>query len=159
MVHAFALANTFSQIYIQTIFAVKGRENLVPQKHKEEIHKYITGIITKRGQKLLAVNCMPDHTHIFFGMKPTCYLPDLVRDVKSVSSGFIKNKKKFLRNFSWQIGYGAFSYSHSQLSSVIQYINNQEQHHKRRSFKEEYLELLRKFEVDYDERYLFDWIE
>ena len=153
------MANTFSQLYIQLVYAVWRRENLIPQKHKEELHKYITGIIKKRGQKLLAINCMPDHTHIFIGMKPTCYLPDLVRDIKSVSSGFIKNKKKILRNFSWQEGYGAFSYSHSQLTNVIQYINNQEQHHKKRSFKEEYLELLRKFEVDYNEQYLFEWID
>ena len=153
------MANTFSQIYIQLVFAVRQRENLIPQKHKEELHKYITGIITKRDQKLLTINCMPDHTHIFIGMKPTCYLPDLVRDIKSVSSGFIKSKKKILTNFSWQEGYGAFSYSHSQLTNVIKYINNQEQHHKKRTFKEEYLELLRKFEVDYDEQYLFEWIE
>ena len=153
------MANTFSQIYIQIVFAVKGRESLIPQKHKEELHKYITGIITKRGQKLLAINCMPEHTHIFIGMKPTCNLPDLVRDVKSISSGFIKNKKKILTSFSWQEGYGAFSYSHSQLTNVIQYINNQEQHHKKRTFKEEYLDLLKKFETDYDERYLFKWID
>ncbi|MCD6111705.1 MAG: IS200/IS605 family transposase [Bacteroidales bacterium] len=153
------MANTFSQIYIQIVFAVKGRLNLVPQNHKEELQKYITGIITKRKQKLLAINCMPDHTHVFVGIKPSCYLPDLVRDIKSVSSGFIKNEKKFLTNFSWQEGYGAFSYSHSQLTNVIQYINNQEKHHKKRTFREEYLELLKKFEVDYDERYLFDWID
>ena len=153
------MANTFSQIYIQIVFAVSRRENLIPQKHKEELHKYITGIITKREQKLLAINCLPDHTHVFIGMKPTCCLPDLVRDIKSVSSGFIKNKKKILKNFSWQEGYGAFSYSHSQLTNVIQYINNQEQHHKKRSFKDEYLELLKRFEVDYDEQYLFEWID
>ena len=153
------MANTFSQIYIQIVFSVKGRLNLIPQNHKEELHKYITGIITNRKQKLLAINCMPDHTHVFVGIKPTCYLPDLVRDIKSVSSGFIKDKKKILRNFSWQEGYGAFSYSHSQLTNVIKYINNQEKHHKKRAFKEEYIELLQKFEIDYDERYLFDWID
>ena len=150
------MANTFSQIYIQIVFAVRGRENLILQNHKEELHKYITGIITNRKQKLLAINCMPDHTHIFVGIKPTCYLPDLVRDIKSVSSRFIKNKKKFLKNFSWQEGYGAFSYSHSQITNVIQYINNQEQHHKKRTFREEYLDLLKKFDVDYGEQYLFD---
>ena len=133
------MANTFSQLYIQLVYAVWRRENLIPQKHKEELHKYITGIIKKRGQKLLAINCMPDHTHIFIGMKPTCYLPDLVRDIKSVSFGFIKNKKKILRNFSWQEGYGAFSYSHSQLTNVIQYINNQEQHHKKNRLKKNIL--------------------
>ncbi len=151
------MANTYSQIYIQIVFAVRGRQNLIPKKHKEELHKYITGIISKRGQKLLAINCMPDHTHIFVGMKPNICISDLTRDIKSVSSKFIKNKRWLGNEFQWQEGFGAFSYAHSQLTNVITYINNQEEHHRKRSFKEEYIDFLIKFKVDYNEKYLFDF--
>ena len=153
------MANTYTQIYIQIVFAVKGRLNLIPQKHKEELHKYITGIITNRGQKLLAINCMPDHTHVFVGMKPNVCISDLTRDIKSGSSKFIKEKAWIRNNFEWQEGFGAFSYAHSQLTSVIQYIINQEEHHKKRSFKEEYFDFLKKFKIDFEEKYLFDFIE
>ena len=119
------MANTYTKIYIQIVFAVKHRKNLIPKKHKEELHKYITGIISKRGQKLLAINCMPNHTHIFIGIKPSISISDLIRDVKSASSKFIKEKRWVGNEFEWQKGFGAFSYSHSQLTNVIQYINNQ----------------------------------
>ena len=150
------MANTYTQIYIQIVFAVRGRQNLIPQKKKEEIHKYITGIVSKRGQKMLAVNCMPDHTHVFVGIKPNINISDLTRDVKAASSKFIKEKFK-INNFDRQKGFGAFSYSHSHISDVIQYIKNQEEHHRKRNFKEEYYDFLRKFNVDFDDKYLFDF--
>lgn len=132
------MPNTYIQMYAQFVFAVKGRRSLISKEHKEEIHKYITGIISKRGQKLLAINCMPDHTHIFIGFKPTIILSDLVRDIKTASSSFIKNNRFSREEFNWQEGYGAFTYSHSQIDNVCKYIQNQENHHKKRSFQEEY---------------------
>ena len=153
------MANTYTQIYIHIVFAVKGRQSLIPESRKEELYKYITGIIKKRDQKMLAVNGMSDHIHILIGMKPTIALSDLVRDFKAGSSGFI-NEKKWLRGkFNWQEGFGAFSYSRSQVDTVIKYIMNQEQHHKKKTFKEEYIEFLKKFDLDYEEKYLFEWIE
>jgi len=152
------MANTYSQIYIHVVFAVMGRQNLISQKNKEELHKYITGIITNNGQKLLEINVMPDHTHILIGMKPDICISDLVRDIKSNSSGLINDNKWVLGKFNWQKGFGVFSYSHSQLDSVIKYINNQEIHHKKKTFKEEYVEMLEKFYVKYEDKYLFDWI-
>lgn len=152
------MANTFTQIYIQVVFAVKGRQNLIAKQHKEELHKYITGIVTNREQKLLAIHCMPDHVHILIGLKPTVTISDLVRDIKAGSSKFINDQRWIRSKFNWQEGYGAFSYGHSQLDRVIRYIENQEQHHARRSFKEEYLEFLERFHVEYDEKYLFDWL-
>jgi REP element-mobilizing transposase RayT len=152
------MANTYSQIYIHIVFAVMGRQNLISQKHKEELHKYITGIITNNGQKLLEVNVMPDHTHILISMEPDICISDLVRDIKSNSSGLINDKKWVAGKFSWQKGFGVFSYSHSQLDSIIKYINNQESHHKKKTFKEEYVEMLEKFYVKYDDKYLFEWI-
>ena len=151
------MANTYSQMYDQIVFAVQCRENIIPQKNKEELHKYITGIIKNRGQKLLAVNCMPDHTHIFIGFKPNICISDLVRDIKTATSLFIKEKRWVKAKFYWQEGFGSFTYSHSQLNDVINYIKNQESHHKRKSFKDEYLELLKKFDIEYSEQYLFEW--
>lgn len=153
------MPNTYSQIYIQTIFAVKGRENLIRKDFKDEVCKYITGIVTNKGQKLLAINGMADHVHIFLSLNPDICLSDLMRDIKANSSGFINDKKFVQGKFRWQEGFGAFSYSKSQSKSVIQYILNQEKHHEHKTFREEYIEFLKKFEVDYDERYLFDWIE
>jgi REP element-mobilizing transposase RayT len=153
------MANTFTQIYIQIVFAVKGRQNLIPQKNKEELHKYITGVVSKRGQKLLAINCMPDHVHIFIGLKPNQCISDLVRDIKTASSSFIKEKKWIRSWFEWQEGFGGFSYGHSQLDVVIKYIQRQETHHHTRSFKEEYLDFLEKFNVEYDKKYLFEFYE
>jgi REP element-mobilizing transposase RayT len=135
-----------------------GRENVIPIKHKEELHKYITGIIQNRKHKLLAINSMPDHIHIFIGYNHSQSVPDLLRDIKSNSSKFINEKKWMPGKFQWQEGYGAFSYGHSQKDDVIKYINSQEEHHKKASFKDEYLKLLQKFDVEYDPKYLFDWI-
>ncbi len=152
------MANTYSQIYIHIVFTVKYREQLIKKEHREALHKYIAGIISKRQQKLLAIFAMPDHVHILVGLTPDKSISDLVRDIKSASSKFISENNWVKGKFEWQKGYGAFSYSKSQIDNVISYIKNQQEHHKRGSFKEEYLKILNKFEVDYDEKYLFDWI-
>ena len=153
------MANTYTQIYIQVVFAVQGRYNLIPNQHKEELHKYITGIIRNKNQNLIAINSMPDHIHIFIGMKPNIALSDLVRDIKNNSSRFINEKRWMRGKFNWQEGFGAFSYGHSQINAVVKYIQSQEKHHGRRTFKEEYVEMLEKFNVDYDAKYLFKWVE
>jgi len=153
------MANTYSQIYIQTVFAVSERQSLIQPDFKEELYKYITGIVKNQGQKLISINGMSDHVHILIGLRPAMALADLVKEIKSDSTNFI-NKKKWVRGrFSWQEGYGAFSYGHSQLDTIIRYIKNQEKHHSRRSFKEEYLTLLRKFDIAFDDKYVFKFIE
>lgn len=153
------MAGSFSQIYIQLVFVVKGRESLISREWEDELYKYITGIITNKGQKLLAINGMPDHLHILIGMKPSCCLSDLVREIKKSSNEFI-NEKKFIKyKFQWQEGFGAFSYSHSSLDNVIAYIANQKEHHKKQTFKQEYIAFLEKFCIEYKEEYLFEWIE
>jgi len=153
------MPGTFTQIYIQVVFAVKGRQSLIASSWEEELYKYISGIITRKDQKMLAINGMPDHIHFFIGMRPTCCLSDLVREVKECTNEFITEKKLWNSNFHWQEGYGAFSYSHSHIDNVIRYIMNQKRHHRKQTFKNEYLELLRKFNVEFNEKYLFEWIE
>jgi len=152
------MANTFTQIYIHIVFAVQGRQNLIKKEHKEDLHKYIAGIIRNKKQKLYAINSMPDHMHIFISMRPNTPVSDLVRDIKNNSSKFINTKKWVRGKFNWQEGYGAFSYGHSQIDAVVKYIQNQEKHHAKQTFKDEYLGLLKKFNIDYDERYVFDWV-
>jgi REP element-mobilizing transposase RayT len=151
------MAGTFSQIYVQVVFAVQNRECMIHSSWEEELYKYISGIVRNKEQKMLAINGMPDHIHFFIGMKPSCCLSDLVREVKKSSTEFIKEKK--LSKFNWQKGYGAFSYSHSQIDSVIKYIMNQKEHHKKQTFREEYIDFLKKFEIEFKEDYLFKWIE
>ncbi len=153
------MANTYSQIYIQIVFAVNGRQNLIRKEHKEELHKYITGILKKQKQKLLAINCMPDHVHLFAGLTPDICISDLMRDVKSSSSGFINDKRFIKGKFSWQHGFGAFSYSHSHIDRVVKYVLNQEEHHRKRTFREEYLGLLERFNVEYNPRYVFEFYD
>lgn len=153
------MANTYTQIYIQVVFAVQGRQNLIPPERNDELQKYMTGIVTNHGQKLLAINNMPDHFHILIGLKPTMALSDLVGQIKSGSSGFINKSRWVNGRFEWQEGFGAFSYSHSQLGSVIRYIANQQKHHTRKTFREEYLVLLKKFEIAHEERYAFAFYE
>ena len=153
------MANTYTQIYLQLVFSPLGRENVIPQKHKEELNRYTTGIIQNRKHKLLAVNYMPDHVHIFIGYIPAQPVPDLLRDIKANTSKFINEHQWLPGKFQWQAGYWAFSYSRSQIDNVIKYINNQEEHHKKRTFKEEYLGLLQRFEIDYDEKYVFEWYD
>ena len=153
------MANTYTQIYIQIVFAVEARQSLIPPNLKEDLQKYMTGIVTRQGQKLLAVSCMPDHTHIFIGQKPAMALSDLVGDIKTGSANHINRNKWIVGRFGWQDGFGAFSYSHSQISTVIRYIQRQEEHHARKTFRDEYLQLLEKFAVPHDERYIFKPIE
>jgi len=149
------MANTYTQIHIQAVFAVQNRQSLINDDWKEELYKYITGIIQNHDHKVLQINGMPDHVHVFFGMRPKQSLSELMQKVKADSSKWI-NKKDFLQNkFSWQSGFGAFSYSKSQVTDVIRYIQNQEKHHKKKTFIEEYADFLKAFEIDYDEQYIF----
>ena len=153
------MANTYSQLYVHVVFAVETRAAVLPPNHKEELHKFITGIVKNRGQKLIAINSMADHVHILAGQTPDIALSDLVRDIKAGSSKFINESRWVAGRFNWQEGFGAFSYSHSQLQNVIRYIQNQEQHHRKRTFHQEYVEMLEKFRVDYDGRYIFQSVE
>lgn len=153
------MPGTFSQLYIQIVFAVKGRENLISKSWSDDLHKYIAGIIKGKNQKTIIVNGMPDHIHAFIGLRPAMAIADVVRDMKNNSSNFINDRKLVKGKFAWQEGYGAFSYSHSHIGKVYDYILNQEKHHKKLSFKEEYLELLKRFEIEYDEKYLFEWYD
>lgn len=151
------MAETFSQIYLQFVFAVQNRRALIQGEHKEEFHKYITSLVQKRKAKMLAINCMPDHMHFFVGYKPTIFIPDFVKEIKVTSNEFINDKRWVKWKFNWQEGYGVFSYSHSHIDRVVKYILNQEVHHRKKTFRQEYHELLRKFEIPFDEKYLFDF--
>jgi len=153
------MPGTFSQIYIQIVFAVKGRQNLIHDSWKNDLHKYIAGIIKGKNQKSIIVNGMPDHIHAFVGLRPAMAIADLARDIKNNSSNFINDHQFVKGKFAWQEGYGAFSYSHSHIGNVYDYVLNQEKHHKKKTFKEEYIDLLRKFEIEHDEKYLFDWYD
>ena len=153
------MPGTFSQVYIQVVFAVKGRENLIGKAWKEELHKYIAGIIKGKDQKPIIVNGMPDHIHAFIGLRPSMQISEVVSEIKNNSTNFINEKGFVHGRFSWQEGYGAFSYGHSQIDKVYNYILNQEEHHKKTTFREEYMGLLKKFEIDFDEKYLFEWIQ
>lgn len=150
------MANTYTQLYVQIVFSVKHREACISPIHREELHRYITTIITNEGYKLLAIFCMPDHIHILIGLNPETSISELVRKVKTESSKFINRKNWRKGKFNWQTGYGAFSYSRSHLPEVISYIQNQEQHHQKKNFQQEYRQFLERFEVDYEEQYLFD---
>ena len=153
------MANTFTQIYLHIVFAVQNRISLICHEWKDELYKYITGIVKNNGHKLIAINGMPNHLHIAIGYKPHQLIPDLLQDIKGDSSKWINNKKFVNGHFSWQAGYGAFSFSHSQIDAVVKYIANQEQHHRKKSFREEYLELLKKYEILFDEKYILEDVE
>ena len=153
------MADTFSQIYIQVVFAVSHRDALIGSKWEEELYKYMSGIIQNKGQKMLSINGTANHIHFLIGMQPSCCLSELVREVKKSSNSFVKKKGFTSFNFKWQEGFGAFSYSLSQLSDVIRYIENQKEHHKTQTFKEEYLAFLKAFQIEYKNEYLFDWID
>jgi putative transposase len=153
------MSGTFSQVYIQAVFAVKGRENLLHKEWRGDVFKYIAGIIKNKGHKPIIVGGVADHVHAFIGLKPSMSISDLIRDVKNNSTNLI-NETKWLKNkFSWQEGYGVFSYSHSQVETVYNYILNQEEHHRKITFREEYIDFLDKFNVPFEERFLFEWIE
>ncbi|OGU30893.1 MAG: transposase [Ignavibacteria bacterium GWA2_35_9] len=148
------MANTFTQIYLHLVFAVQNRTSLIQPKWKDELYKYITGIIQTNSHKLIAINGMPDHLHIAIGYKPHQLISNLLQDVKGSSSKWI-NEKKFVKGkFIWQEGYGAFSFSHSQIDRVVKYISNQERHHKNKTFQEEYIQLLKKYNIGFDEKYI-----
>jgi REP element-mobilizing transposase RayT len=153
------MANTYTQIYIHVVFAVEGRQSLIAPEHNDALQKYIAGIVSAQKHKLIAINNMPDHIHLLVGLRPDAALSQLVRDIKANSSRFINERRWVMGRFSWQEGFGAFSYSRSQLSKVIRYIENQQRHHSRKSFREEYTGLLDKFGVEYDQRYVFKQIE
>jgi putative transposase len=149
------MENTHTPICIQVVFAVEGRQSLLQAEHNDELQKYITGIVSGQNQKLLAINNMPDHVHLLVGLRADLSPTELVRDIKANAARFINEKRWVNGRFSWQEGLGAFSYARSQMDAVIRYIQNQQRHHARRTFREEYVELLRRFEVEYDERYIF----
>jgi len=153
------MANTYTQIHIQAVFVVQNRQSLIDKIWEDELYKYITGIVQNHGHKMLQINGMPDHVHLLIGMRPTQSLSDLMKIVKGDSSKWINKKGLQQHRFSWQSGYGAFSYSKSDVSKVIQYIKNQKLHHKTKTFQAEYLELLKSNDVEYDERYIFTPVE
>ena len=150
------MADTYTQLYIRIIFAVKGRESLIPKQHKEALHQYITGIITHKKQTVIQINSMPDHLDILVGISPDLAISDLVRDIKANSSKWINRKRWVVGRFEWQSGFGAFSYAHSQLDRVVDYIKNPESHHSDRTFRAEYLEFLARLDVPYNPEYVFD---
>ena len=153
------MAGTYSQIYLQFVIVVNGRQNLLGKLWRKDVFKYISGIITNKDQKAIIVNGVGNHVHIFVGLKPSMRISDLVRDIKNNTSNYINKKKLVKGKFSWQEGYGVFSYTHSHIDKVYNYILNQEEHHKKYSFKEEYTKFLKDFQVEHDEKYLFDWLD
>lgn len=149
---------TYTQLYIHLVFAVKFRESILTKSQREELYKYTSGIIENKKCKPIIVNGYTDHIHILTGLNPSVPISDLVRDIKRSTSLFINNEKKWFRGkFNWQDGYGAFSYAKSQLDNVYNYILTQEEHHGKRSFRDEYLDILKKFDVEYDPKYLFEF--
>ena len=151
------MADTYSQIYLQFVFAVQGRQSLISKEHKEELQKYITALVQNRKAKMLAVNCMPDHIHLFVGFNPSVSIAGFVKEIKVASNEFVNSKNWVKGKFKWQEGYGVFSYSHSHIDDVVKYVLNQETHHQKKTFKQEYLSVLKKFEIAFDEQYLFDF--
>lgn len=153
------MANTYTQINIHAVFAVKGRQNLLVDKFRNDLFRYIQGILKNQEQFALAVNGYKDHVHIFFELNPKYAISDIMRDVKASSSKWINDNKFVVGKFAWQEGYGGFSYSRSHRDNVINYIVNQENHHKKNTFKDEYLELLRKFEIEFKDEYVFEFYD
>lgn len=153
------MANSYTQIHIHFVFAVKYRAALIGDDWKERLHQYITGIFRENKHKMLQINSMPDHIHIFIGMKPDQSISSLIQNVKTESSKWIKAQNLCAQRFAWQEGYGAFSYAKSQINDVIRYIKNQEEHHKKITFLDEYRKFLTAFEVDWDEQFIFKELE
>ena len=153
------MANTYTQLIIQFVFAVKHRESIINASIREPLEKYITGIAQNNGHKMLAIYCMPDHCHLLIGLHPSQSVSDAARDLKANSSKWLNEQKQLNSKFQWQEGYGAFSYSKSQLNTVANYILKQPEHHKKKTFKEEYHDFLIKFNIQYEDQYLFDWLE
>ncbi len=153
------MPDSYTQIYIQLVFAVRNRDALISESFREELQKYLTGIAQNYRHKLLAVYCMPDHAHLFVGLNPGQSISNLTNELKTSSSKWINEQHICKFHFNWQEGFGAFSYHRSMLNIIVQYINSQKEHHKKRSFKEEYLNLLREFDIDFNDQYLFEWID
>ena len=153
------MANTFTQIYLHLVFAVQNRMSLIQHEWKDELYKYITGIVQNNGHKLIAINGVANHIHIAVGYKPHQLIPDLLQDIKGDSSKWINNKKLVKGKFNWQEGYGAFSFSNSHIDRVVKYINNQEEHHKQESFRDEYRLFLKKYDILFDEKYILEDIK
>lgn len=153
------MADTYTQLYIHLVFAVKYRESLIHESFREELEKYMCGIVNEKRHKPLAIYCMPDHVHLFVGLNPAEAISTLVRDLKTATTALIKDKKWIVSRFQWQEGYGAFSHARSQLDTVVRYIRNQPSHHKKQVFRDEYLDMLQKAGIDYQPQYLFDWFE
>jgi len=152
------MSSTYSQIYIHVVFAVKHRESLIAPKWECQLHKYLTVSIQNNGQKMIAINGMPDHIHMLIGMKPNCNLSDLIREIKKSSSNWINTNKLVTSHFNWHEGFGAFSYSQSSLDNVVNYIHEQKKHHAKQNFREEFETLLQKFKVNYKKEYLFNQV-
>jgi putative transposase len=153
------MANTYTQLYIHLVFSPKNREALIQKEWKDDLEKYITGIVQNHKHKMLAIGGMPDHIHIFIGYDVNQKIPDLVENIKTSTNAWIKEKRLSKFHFEWQKGYGAFSHSRSQLDTVVKYVLNQEEHHKKKSFREEYLEILRKNDIEFKEEYLFTFFD
>ena len=153
------MANTYTQLYIQFVFSVKGRQNLIKESFRDELEKVICGIVTNHKCKAYAIYCNPDHTLILVGMHPTISPSKIMEQIKSGASKFINQKKLLPTKFSWQDGYGAFTYSKSQVDRIVKYILNQPEHHKTQSFRDEYLQVLKDFEIEFEGKYLFEWYE
>jgi len=153
------MPNTYTQLHIQIVFAVKGRQNLIPAIHRLLLHQYITSVLQKDNHKLLQVFCMPDHIHFLAGINPDIAISDMVLNVKRASTNFINEEKLMASHFHWQRGYGAFAYTKSHVPGVINYILNQEEHHRKQTFRQEYTTFLKKFEIEYDEKYLFEFYD
>ena len=153
------MANTYTQCYIHLVFSPKNRAALIGKQWKADLEKYIAGIISNNNHKLLAIGSMPDHIHIFIGYNVTQLIPKLIEEIKTSSNSWINKNKLTSQKFEWQKGYGAFSNSRSQIDNVIKYVLSQEEHHKRRNFREEYMEILNKNGVDFDEQFIFNFFE
>jgi putative transposase len=153
------MPNTYTQIFLQFVFAVSRRQCLIPREHKAELHRFIGGLVKHRGCKPLAIHCMPDHAHIFVGYTPLKSIPDLVKEIKVESNAFINKKKWTPHRFYWQEGYGAFSYARKDIGNIITYINNQELHHKQTKFRTEYIDMLVENEIEYKDEFLFEFLD
>jgi putative transposase len=151
------MANTYTQCYFHLVFAVKNRDALIRKEWKDELEMYITGIIQNHRHKMLAIGALPDHLHILIGYNLNQLIPDLVEGIKTSSNSWIKGKRLSKFKFEWQKGYGAFTHSHSQIDTVVNYILSQEEHHRKKPFKEEYLEMLEKNNIEFKEEYLFQF--
>ncbi len=151
------MANTYSQIYIHLVFAVKGRESVIDKSFKNELYKYICGIVTNKKQKVFSINGVADHIHILVSIGPDYSISNLVKDIKVNSTKWINERKFVMGKFQWQEGFGAFSVSQSQISKVATYIDNQEEHHMKTTFRQEYIDFLKSYNIEYDEKYIFNW--